>query len=125
MGFGSKSVGVGALLANLNQQRLDGRLCDLSIHVRGRVFRAHRAVMAASSPYFHDQTVLGSAYTGRLSMAPEALVHLLTGPGDGRGADGGGTPLRPSDDGRGGTQLHPSGDVHGGTHLHPSGDVRG
>ncbi|XP_019327006.1 PREDICTED: zinc finger and BTB domain-containing protein 22-like, partial [Aptenodytes forsteri] len=88
-----------ALLANLNQQRVEGKLCDISIHVQGRVFRAHRAVLAASSPYFHDQvllknmtsivlpsvmdpgafeTVLGSAYTGRLSMAPEEIVNFLT-----------------------------------------------
>uniref|UniRef100_A0A8D0EWL7 Zinc finger and BTB domain containing 22 n=1 Tax=Strix occidentalis caurina TaxID=311401 RepID=A0A8D0EWL7_STROC len=89
----------GALLANLNQQRVEGKLCDISIHVQGRVFRAHRAVLAASSPYFHDQvllknmtsivlpsvmdpgafeTVLGSAYTGHLSMAPEEIVNFLT-----------------------------------------------
>ncbi|XP_071657096.1 zinc finger and BTB domain-containing protein 22 [Patagioenas fasciata] len=89
----------GALLANLNRQRQEGTLCDVSIHVQGRVFRAHRAVLAASSPFFHDQvllknmstivlpgamdpgafeTVLGSAYTGRLSMAPEDVVNLLT-----------------------------------------------
>ncbi|NXK17158.1 ZBT22 protein, partial [Arenaria interpres] len=88
-----------ALLANLNRQRVEGKLCDISIHVQGRVFRAHRAVLAASSPYFHDQvllknmtsivlpnvmdpsafeTVLGSAYTGRLSMAPEEIVNFLT-----------------------------------------------
>ncbi|XP_064900238.1 zinc finger and BTB domain-containing protein 22 isoform X2 [Columba livia] len=88
-----------ALLANLNRQREEGTLCDVSIHVQGRVFRAHRAVLAASSPFFHDQvllknmttivlpgamdpgafeTVLGSAYTGRLSMAPEDIVNLLT-----------------------------------------------
>uniref|UniRef100_A0A8V5GRD5 Uncharacterized protein n=1 Tax=Melopsittacus undulatus TaxID=13146 RepID=A0A8V5GRD5_MELUD len=36
-----------AVLANLNRQRLSGQLCDLSIRVRGRVFRAHRAVLAA------------------------------------------------------------------------------
>ena len=47
-----------ALLANLNQQRVEGKLCDISIHVQGRVFRAHRAVLAASSPYFHDQVLL-------------------------------------------------------------------
>ncbi|NXX17454.1 ZBT22 protein, partial [Podargus strigoides] len=88
-----------ALLANLNRQRVEGKLCDISIHVQGRVFRAHRAVLAASSPYFHDQvllknmtsivlpsvmdpaafeTVLSSAYTGRLSMAPEDIVNFLT-----------------------------------------------
>uniref|UniRef100_A0A8D0HMI9 Zinc finger and BTB domain containing 22 n=1 Tax=Sphenodon punctatus TaxID=8508 RepID=A0A8D0HMI9_SPHPU len=88
-----------ALLENLNQQRVEGQLCDISIHVQGRVFRAHRAVLAASSPYFHDQvllknmtsivlpsvmdpvafeTVLGSAYTGKLSMASDEIVNFLT-----------------------------------------------
>ncbi|XP_006032357.1 zinc finger and BTB domain-containing protein 22 [Alligator sinensis] len=88
-----------ALLENLNQQRVEGKLCDISIHVQGRIFRAHRAVLAASSPYFHDQvllknmtsvvlpsvmdpgafeTVLGAAYTGRLSMAADEIVNFLT-----------------------------------------------
>jgi len=40
------------------QQRLQGQLCDVSIRVQGREFRAHRAVLAASSPYFHDQVLL-------------------------------------------------------------------
>lgn len=44
-----------SVLDGLNQQREDGRLCDLSIHVQGHVFKAHRCVLAASSPYFHDQ----------------------------------------------------------------------
>ncbi|XP_039677151.1 zinc finger and BTB domain-containing protein 22-like [Perca fluviatilis] len=47
-----------AVLDNLNRQREEGRLCDLSIQVQGQVFRAHRCVLAASSPYFHEQ-VLG------------------------------------------------------------------
>lgn len=44
-----------AVLDGLNRQREDGRFCDLSIHVQGHVFKAHRCVLAASSPYFHDQ----------------------------------------------------------------------
>lgn len=44
-----------AVMDNLNRQREEGRLCDLSIQVQGQVFRAHRCVLAASSPYFHDQ----------------------------------------------------------------------
>ncbi|XP_039221884.1 zinc finger and BTB domain-containing protein 22 [Crotalus tigris] len=88
-----------ALLEALNQQRLEGQLCDLAIHVQGRVFRAHRAVLAACSPYFHDQVllkdmssvvlpsvmdpaafelVLGSAYTGRLRMGRDEIVNFLT-----------------------------------------------
>lgn len=44
-----------SVLDGLNRQREDGRLCDLSIHVQGHVFKAHRCVLAASSPYFQDQ----------------------------------------------------------------------
>ncbi|XP_058866645.1 zinc finger and BTB domain-containing protein 22-like [Acipenser ruthenus] len=88
-----------SLLESLNQQRLEGQLCDLSIQVQGQEFRAHRCVLAASSPYFHDQvllknvssvvlpsvmdplafeSVLGSAYTGRLSMLRDELINYVT-----------------------------------------------
>ncbi|XP_069491320.1 zinc finger and BTB domain-containing protein 22 [Ambystoma mexicanum] len=88
-----------ALLENLNQQRREGKLCDITIHVQGQIFKAHRAVLAASSPYFHDQvllknmtsislpnvmdplafeTVLSSAYTGKLSMLSDEIVNYLT-----------------------------------------------
>ncbi|RVE66653.1 hypothetical protein OJAV_G00109740 [Oryzias javanicus] len=88
-----------AVLDNLNRQREEGRLCDLSIQVQGQVFRAHRCVLAASSPYFHDQvllknvttvslpsvldpvafeSVLISAYTGQLSIVHDDIVHYVT-----------------------------------------------
>ncbi|XP_056154654.1 myoneurin [Lampris incognitus] len=88
-----------AVLDNLNRQREEGRLCDLSIQVQGQVFRAHRCVLAASSPYFHDQvllknvtnvslpsvmdpvafeSVLNSAYTGQLSIVHEDIVNYVT-----------------------------------------------
>ncbi|KAM9323864.1 zinc finger and BTB domain-containing protein 22 [Gastrophryne carolinensis] len=88
-----------SLLESLNQQRMEGKLCDVSIHAQGRVFRAHRAVLAASSPYFHDQVllkgmscvalpgvvdpgafeaVLCAAYTGRLTMLADEIVNYLT-----------------------------------------------
>ena len=44
-----------SLLDSLNVQREDRQLCDLSIVVQGQVYRAHRCVLAAASPYFHDQ----------------------------------------------------------------------
>lgn len=81
------------ILQKLNQQRQQGQLCDVSIVVQGHIFRAHKAVLAASSPYFCDQVLLKnsrrivlpdvmnprvfenillSSYTGRLVMpAPE------------------------------------------------------
>ncbi|CAM9587588.1 zinc finger and BTB domain-containing protein 43-like [Lampetra fluviatilis] len=88
-----------AVLHRLNQQRLEGQLCDLTVGVQGRTFRAHRAVLAASSPYFCDQVllkscsrivlpdvmsarafegVLTSCYTGRLSLHPDDMVACLT-----------------------------------------------
>ncbi|XP_053717818.1 zinc finger and BTB domain-containing protein 22b [Synchiropus splendidus] len=88
-----------SVLDSLNQQREDGRLCDLSIHVQGHVFKAHRCVLAASSPYFHDQvllknmssvsipavmdplafeSVLRCAYTGQLRMLRDDIVNYLT-----------------------------------------------
>ncbi|XP_054620527.1 zinc finger and BTB domain-containing protein 22b [Dunckerocampus dactyliophorus] len=88
-----------AVLDSLNQQREDGRLCDLAIHVQGHVFKAHRCVLAASSPYFHDQvllknmstvsipavmdplafeSVLSCAYTGQLRMLRDDIVNYLT-----------------------------------------------
>ncbi|XP_067468238.1 zinc finger and BTB domain-containing protein 22b [Thunnus thynnus] len=88
-----------SVLDSLNRQREDGRLCDLSIHVQGHVFKAHRCVLAASSPYFHDQvllknmstvtipavmdplafeSVLSCAYTGQLRMLRDDIVNYLT-----------------------------------------------
>ncbi|XP_067280944.1 zinc finger and BTB domain-containing protein 22 [Pseudorasbora parva] len=88
-----------SVLENLNRQREEGQLCDLSIQVQGHVFRAHRCVLAASSPYFHDQvllknvttvslpsvmdplafeSVLNSAYTGQLSIVRDDIINYVT-----------------------------------------------
>uniref|UniRef100_A0A8C6UC87 Zinc finger and BTB domain containing 22b n=1 Tax=Neogobius melanostomus TaxID=47308 RepID=A0A8C6UC87_9GOBI len=88
-----------SVLDCLNRQRQQGQLCDLSIHVQDHVFKAHRCVLAASSPYFHDQvllknmstvsipavmdplafeSVLSCAYTGQLRMLRDDIVNYLT-----------------------------------------------
>ncbi|XP_057699193.1 nucleus accumbens-associated protein 1-like isoform X2 [Corythoichthys intestinalis] len=78
------------VLECLNEQRLQGLYCDVSVVVKGHSFKAHRAVLAASSSYFRDlfnaggkssvvelpsavqpqsfQQILAFCYTGRLSM---------------------------------------------------------
>ncbi|XP_043534061.1 zinc finger and BTB domain-containing protein 43-like isoform X1 [Chiloscyllium plagiosum] len=87
------------LLRKLNQQRVEGKLCDITIHLQGQMFKAHRAVLAASSPYFHDQVllknasrivlpgvmspkafenVLASSYTGKLTVLSPDIVSYLT-----------------------------------------------
>ncbi|KAK5898769.1 hypothetical protein CesoFtcFv8_008315 [Champsocephalus esox] len=42
------------ILECLNEQRLQGLYCDVSVVVKGHAFKAHRAVLAASSSYFRD-----------------------------------------------------------------------
>lgn len=88
-----------ALLEHLNKHRVEGKFCDISIHVQGQVFKAHKAVLAASSRYFHDQLllsdsnfivlpdvldptvfekILASAYTGRLCFSMDDIGSYLT-----------------------------------------------
>ncbi|XP_056275082.1 nucleus accumbens-associated protein 2-like [Pseudoliparis swirei] len=94
-----------SVLGSLNEQRLLGHYCDVSVLVQGQAFKAHRAVLAASSLYFRDlfssagdssssasvfelpssvtpmcfQQILSFCYTGRLSMAAsEQLVLMYT-----------------------------------------------
>ncbi|XP_068105435.1 zinc finger and BTB domain-containing protein 9 [Hyperolius riggenbachi] len=91
------------LLDTLNKQRLEGKFCDLSVQVQDRIFRAHKTVLAASSPYFHDKLLLNNTnclvlptfippdafenllkliYSGRLCLEMEALPsHLLVASG--------------------------------------------
>ncbi|XP_035497076.1 nucleus accumbens-associated protein 2-like [Scophthalmus maximus] len=96
-----------SVLGSLNEQRLRGHYCDVCVLVQGQAFKAHRAVLAASSLYFRDlfssaaadsssssqavfelpssvtpacfQQILSFCYTGRLSMAAsEQLVLMYT-----------------------------------------------
>ncbi|XP_020365426.1 nucleus accumbens-associated protein 2 [Rhincodon typus] len=88
------------VLGCLNEQRLMGLFCDVSIVVKGQSFKAHRAVLAANSLYFRDlfsgnsksafelpamvppacfQQILSFCYTGKLTMAAsEQLVVMYT-----------------------------------------------
>lgn len=92
-----------SLLEALNRHRLEGKFCDVSLLVQGRELRAHKAVLAAASPYFHDKLLLGDAprltlpnvieadafegllqliYSGSLHLPLDALpAHLLVASG--------------------------------------------
>ncbi|NWH68202.1 ZBTB9 protein, partial [Geococcyx californianus] len=71
-----------ALLESLNRLRLEGKFCDVAVHVGGRIFPAHKSVLAAASPFFHDKLLLQDG--GRLLLpaaidpdAFEGLLHLI------------------------------------------------
>ncbi|XP_068176596.1 zinc finger and BTB domain-containing protein 11 [Antennarius striatus] len=42
------------MLDNLNQQRLNNHFCDITLLIEGEEYRAHKAVLAACSKYFHE-----------------------------------------------------------------------
>ncbi|XP_019711347.1 zinc finger and BTB domain-containing protein 37 [Hippocampus comes] len=88
-----------SVLSHLNQLRAQGRLCDIVVHVQGQSFRAHKAVLAASSPYFRDhmslsqmstvsltvirnasvfEQLLAFCYTGRLRLQLRDIISYLT-----------------------------------------------
>ncbi|XP_075411589.1 zinc finger and BTB domain-containing protein 9 isoform X2 [Tenrec ecaudatus] len=92
-----------SVLETLNRHRLEGKFCDVSLLVQGRELKAHKAVLAAASPYFHDKLLLGDAprltlpsvieadafegllqliYSGRLRLPLDSLpAHLLVASG--------------------------------------------
>lgn len=69
-----------AVLKQLNELRLQGKLCDIIVHIQGRPFQAHKAVLAASSPYFRDHSSLGTMSGLSISVIknPAVFEQLLT-----------------------------------------------
>ncbi|KAL4660781.1 zinc finger and BTB domain-containing protein 34-like [Arapaima gigas] len=67
------------VLSQLNELRLQGKLCDIVVHIQGQPFRAHKAVLAASSPYFRDHSALSTMSGLSLSVikSPEVFERLL------------------------------------------------
>ncbi|TTB27313.1 Zinc finger and BTB domain-containing protein 34 [Bagarius yarrelli] len=68
------------VLKQLNDLRLQGKLCDIIVHIQGRPFQAHKAVLAASSPYFRDHSSLGTMSGLSISVIknPAVFEQLLT-----------------------------------------------
>ncbi|KAL2086868.1 hypothetical protein ACEWY4_017927 [Coilia grayii] len=72
------------VLECLNEQRLQGLYCDVSVVVKGHAFKAHRAVLAASSSYFRD------LFNASGADGAGVLVGTKGGGGGGGGGIGGG-----------------------------------
>ncbi|XP_072560137.1 zinc finger and BTB domain-containing protein 7A-like isoform X2 [Paramormyrops kingsleyae] len=70
------------LLVGLNEQRLNGLLCDVLLVTQGHEFPAHRSVLATCSAYFHELFTSGAAADRQSVYAidfvrAEALATLL------------------------------------------------
>lgn len=59
------------ILAQMNKMRLRTDFCDVGLNVGGRVFRVHRLVLAASSPYF------AALFSGGMREADKEEVQIL------------------------------------------------
>lgn len=59
------------ILAQINKMRLRTDFCDVGLKVGSRVFRVHRLVLAASSPYF------SALFSGGMREADKEEVQIL------------------------------------------------
>lgn len=59
------------ILAQMNKMRLRTDFCDVVLLVGGRVFKVHRLVLAASSPYF------SALFAGGMSEVDKDEVQIL------------------------------------------------
>ncbi|TDH02786.1 hypothetical protein EPR50_G00156220 [Perca flavescens] len=64
------------VLECLNEQRLQGLYCDVSVVVKGHAFKAHRAVLAASSSYFRDLFSSSNSGGGSSNETSPNVVEL-------------------------------------------------
>ncbi|XP_061494145.1 zinc finger and BTB domain-containing protein 45 [Rhineura floridana] len=66
-----------SLLETLNAQRLGGHFCDVTVHIQEATLRAHRCVLAAGSPFFHDKLLLGYSEIEVPPVVPSQVVRQL------------------------------------------------
>lgn len=87
LGFDESSYSV-AFLEKLREQRDAQRFCDVTIRIDGASFSAHRAVLAACSPYFETlldgsrivrQTVAVASHAGGHAAFSIVLQFMYTG----------------------------------------------
>lgn len=69
------------MLEKLNHQRLNNQFCDITLLIEGEEFRAHKAVLAACSDYFHElffEKGAASTHEAVVDLSGESsLLHIF------------------------------------------------
>ncbi|KAJ1197822.1 hypothetical protein NDU88_001669 [Pleurodeles waltl] len=90
----------GTLLSSLNEQRVKGIFCDVTVIVEDTKFRAHKNILSAASTYFHQQfsvacqvvelnfvraeifaEILGYMYSSKIVRIRSDLLHEVVSSG--------------------------------------------
>ena len=76
------------IMNKLDAQRVEGTFCDVSLKIEGKLFRAHRNILAAGSAYFYNlfnsemkekEAEIIALKEIRSSVADELLAYIYTG----------------------------------------------
>ncbi|XP_073403694.1 transcriptional regulator Kaiso isoform X1 [Dendrobates tinctorius] len=67
----------GSLLQSLNDQRLQGLYCDVTVIVEDRKFRAHKNILSACSTYFHQLFIVAGAVVELNFIRAEIFAEIL------------------------------------------------
>ncbi|XP_056394715.1 transcriptional regulator Kaiso isoform X2 [Hyla sarda] len=67
----------GSLLQSLNDQRLQGLYCDVTVIVEDRKFRAHKNILSACSTYFHQLFIVAGPVVELNFIRAEIFAEIL------------------------------------------------
>ncbi|KAM3911036.1 transcriptional regulator Kaiso [Leptodactylus fuscus] len=67
----------GSLLQALNDQRLQGLYCDVTVIVEDRKFRAHKNILSACSTYFHQLFIVAGPVVELNFVRAEIFAEIL------------------------------------------------
>ncbi|KAG8553753.1 hypothetical protein GDO81_003529 [Engystomops pustulosus] len=67
----------GNLLQTLNDQRLQGLYCDVTVIVEDRKFRAHKNILSACSTYFHQLFIVAGPVVELNFLRAEIFAEIL------------------------------------------------
>ncbi|XP_078544843.1 transcriptional regulator Kaiso-like isoform X2 [Lissotriton helveticus] len=68
----------GTLLSSLNEQRVQGIFCDVTVIVEDKKFRAHKNILSSASTYFHQQFSVACQVVELSFVRAEIFAEILS-----------------------------------------------